>query len=161
MVPGPLRIEGAMSSLVIEAVKRLSRNPASPPEKKLYLSRKKWGARQKFLNRAEIEALAVDFGYEIVYPEELKISDRALIFSQAAVLAGEYGSGMHNSIFAPASCRVLVFQSGAMSHFIQAGLSQAIGQPVGFVFGPADSDDFRTFSISPLHARQAFKSLEG
>ena len=109
------------------------------------------------LNRDAIEAMAVDCGYTLVYPERLPIIDQVALFRGATHIVGEYGSGLHGSIFSAPRTRVCSLR-GAARHpgFLQSGLAQALGQECGYVLGDAPIDAIQyQFSIDPAHFRQA------
>jgi capsular polysaccharide biosynthesis protein len=157
-IPGSLRFKSAFSKNTLPLVERLANN-AIVPRRKIYISRAGLNERnQTITNRAELENIAASYGFEIVQPERLSISDQASLFASAAVLAGEYGSGMHNSIFSHGSCKVLVFQPRSTPFFVQAGLCNVMGQPVGFVFGKPEGKG-RIFSIDSKDAEYAFKEV--
>jgi len=58
-------------------------------------------------NEAEIEAIAEDLGLTLLRPETLPWEEQAKIFSRARVVAGEFGSGLHNALLSPAGCQVV------------------------------------------------------
>jgi hypothetical protein len=59
------------------------------------------GARKVFPQRAAFEEAARRYGFEIVHPEEMPLREQVRLFNQAAVIVGEFGSGLHASVFAP------------------------------------------------------------
>ncbi|MDE2514449.1 MAG: glycosyltransferase family 61 protein [Rhodospirillales bacterium] len=78
-----------------------------------------------FEQRAAMEAIAAARGFEIVAPESLPFAEQVALFRGARIVAGEYGSGMHNTIFsAPGT---VVGMVGWWSH-IQTHLLAACGQ---------------------------------
>lgn len=64
------------------------------------------GVLKSFANRGLFESLAVDMGYELVYPEKLSLTDQIRLFADASHVVGEYGSALHNMLFAPAGAVV-------------------------------------------------------
>lgn len=64
-------------------------------------------AFREMTNEAEIEAIAEDLGLTLVRPEALPWDEQARIFSRARVVAGEFGSGLHNALLSPAGCQVV------------------------------------------------------
>lgn len=58
-------------------------------------------------NEAEIEAIAEELGLTLVRPETLSWDEQARIFSRARVVAGEFGSGLHNALLSPPGCQVV------------------------------------------------------
>ena len=114
--------------------------------RKLYVTRSVTRFGSTVLNNCEIESLFVRRGFEVVSPERLTVAQQVALFAQARQLVGEYGSGMHNSIFSGPGTRVLSLQSESVNQFVQAGIGGVLGQPTGFVFGqckPAERSDVR------------------
>lgn len=58
-------------------------------------------------NEAEIEAIAQSLGLTLLRPETLSWDQQARIFSRARVVAGEFGSGLHNTLLSPPGCQVV------------------------------------------------------
>lgn len=58
-------------------------------------------------NEAEIEAIAQDLGLTLLRPETLPWAEQARIFSRARVVAGEFGSGLHNALLSSEGCQVV------------------------------------------------------
>lgn len=115
----------------------------SEKNRKIYISRKHLNLNHRQLtNSARIEKLFQSKEFELIYPEELSIRDQMVLFSQTAVLAGEAGSGLHNSIFCPKDVVLINIQSGRQNHFIQAGLCDQYGQSSIYVAGKAKTDDW-------------------
>lgn len=68
--------------------------------KKIFISRSEIKTSSRYmLNQKNIEKIAKNFGYAIFNPEKLSFSDQMILFSNAQVIIGEFGSGLHNSIF--------------------------------------------------------------
>ncbi|UHC15236.1 glycosyltransferase family 61 protein [Methylobacterium currus] len=73
-------------------------------DRKILISRAKIegrtaGATKCFLQRKEFEEQAVRLGYDVIYPEELSFEEQVRVVNSASVLAGEFGSGLHSSVF--------------------------------------------------------------
>lgn len=58
-------------------------------------------------NEAEVEGIAQELGLTLLRPETLPWEAQARIFSRARVVAGEFGSGLHNALLSPAGCQVV------------------------------------------------------
>jgi capsular polysaccharide biosynthesis protein len=58
-------------------------------------------------NEAEIEGIAQALGLTLLRPETLPWEEQAKIFSRARVVAGEFGSGLHNALLSPEGCQVV------------------------------------------------------
>lgn len=112
-------------------------------------------------NREAIEAIAVQEGYVLVYPERLDIAAQVACFASATRIVGEYGSGLHNSIFSEPGTRVCCLRSTARHPgFLQSGLADVMQQECGYVFGaaPIDAIDVR-FEIDEADVRQALQLM--
>lgn len=83
-----------------------------------------------FAHREAFEAMAQENGFEIVVPQEMPISDQIRMFSEARIIVGEYGSALHNSVFAPPGAIV-----GAIGQWnaIQMRLGEVLGQQSVFL----------------------------
>ena len=165
LVPVLLRSGSRASSIFKDAVAFLldaiDRN--HPPRdaagsKAILVSRARAGRDGRTMrNREAIEALAIDAGYALVHPEQLPIAEQVALFRGATRIVGEYGSGLHGSIFSPRGSRICSLR-GAARHpgFLQSGLAQALGQECGYVLGaaPLNAIDYQ-FDIEPDALRQA------
>ncbi len=112
-------------------------------------------------NREEVEAVAVDQGYTLVYPERLPIIEQIAMFRNAERIVGEYGSGLHSSMFSPAGALVCCLR-GAARHpgFLQSGLAQALDQECGYVLGEASIDAIQfKFDIDLIWLRKGLLLL--
>lgn len=77
---------------------------------KIFVSRGGVRTAQSFRemeNEAEIEAVAQDLGLTLLRPETLPWEEQARIFSRARVVAGEFGSGLHNALLSSEGCQVV------------------------------------------------------
>lgn len=160
-IPGSVRSGNSFSRVSLFAFQRARKYSVNHSlQKKIYVSRANFrGKNQIIENRFLLEDLAVKNDFEIIHPEKKSISEQIQIFSSAEFVAGEYGSAMHNSIFSPSSCKVLIFQSSEHPHFMQAGLCNVLGQSIGFVFGNAEKNS-RNFSVNLSDAEAAFELMK-
>lgn len=93
IIAGPVN---SKSKKIYEKIHKLHNK--SQIYKKIFLSRK----QDKMIRIKNIDKVNDFFkfhGYEIVYPEEINIKKQLELYSNAEVLAGFSGSGLHNSIF--------------------------------------------------------------
>jgi capsular polysaccharide biosynthesis protein len=64
-------------------------------------------APRKCLNEARLAEIAArEFGFTVIAPETLSWPIQINMFHNAEVIAGEFGSGLHNALFAKAGTRV-------------------------------------------------------
>lgn len=145
-VPTFLRLGHAMSPLANLAWNRLGVPPDGPATAKLLVSRTGLKGGSAMTNAAEIEGAAEARGFRVVRPERLGLARQMRLFAQAGIVVGEFGSAMHDTVFAPAGQRVAVLQSAAYPYFIQAGIGAVRAQPTGFAFGPS-TDGARGFTL--------------
>jgi capsular polysaccharide biosynthesis protein len=121
--------------------------------KKIFVSRRNLGKvgpnSRSLINRHEVEDFFENLGYRIVHPENLSVSEQINIFSMADVVAGEAGSGLHNSIFMQNETTVVNLQSSRQEHLIQSSLRQINNGKCIYVWGESESDDWNSnFYIS-------------
>jgi len=112
---------------------------------RVYLSRSGVDARRLDVEK-EVEALFARYGFEIVHPEAIEIEDQIALMAGARMLAGLGGSAMHNAVFAPPDCPVLIVQPRMMSVAMDVGLCES-GRRLGYVFG--DGDPFADRFVAP------------
>ena len=114
------------------------------PEK-IYVSRALSGITRTMYrhmtNEAEVEEVFKSKGFEVVYPETLSFSAQISKFRSAKYIAGPSGSGMFNSIFAPAGCRILDIESFHNTVRQHAKFYSSTGRAYAFLFGRLDPDD--------------------
>ena len=126
---------------------------------KLFVARRENGQARTLANRAAVEAIAVERGYTLVHPEGLPVAEQIAAFSGAREIMGEYGSGMHNSIFSGPGTVVCVLR-GSSHHpgFIQSAIGHTCRQPTAYVIGdsPLDAID-HTFPIDEQDLRMAIE----
>jgi len=77
--------------------------------RKLFISRARHpqAIGSRLLNEAEIAAIAVERGFEIIRCEELSFQAQITLFSEAAIIAGAHGAGLTNIVFAHEGTRVV------------------------------------------------------
>ena len=83
--------------------------PHAGPER-VYVSRSGMRtsyAYRELVNEPELETAAAERGFEIVRPEALSWREQVSLFAGARVITGEFGSGLHNTLFSPAGAKVV------------------------------------------------------
>lgn len=155
-----LRAHDYLSPFIAKCYFDFSKNPVG--NSKLYISRKSLGASYRKLgNCEEVEQFFQSKGFEIYRPETEAIEEQIKRFSDVRILAGEAGSGMHNSLFCPAGSKVINIQSSRQNHFIQAGLCRLVAQECAYVFGRTESDDWNSgFSVDLNALESALNEIE-
>ena len=129
---------------------------------RLYLSRAGAPQQRQMVNRDAMEEIARNAGFEIVRPESLTVAEQIKLFSGARILAGEYGSALHNSVFAGAGAAVCGLR-GTSRHpsFLQSGIATSLQQDAGYVFAATDGQDVdQRFKVDPALFRHALEIME-
>ena len=78
---------------------------------------------RRLINEAEIQAVFVRHGFEIVRPERMSVQEQIETFASAEVIAGATGAGFTNIVFAPPETTILVlyYPQTALFYFHQSG----------------------------------------
>lgn len=89
---------------------KASPRPAAPP--RIFVSKSRWrrvhpGDYRRLANEDEAQQFLEQRGFLTVFPEEMSAADQIALFAGAEVIVGEYGSALHNAIFAPAGTVVI------------------------------------------------------
>jgi len=143
LIPTNLRGHSCANPVFAQAAQALAACvPAqdSQAARKIYVSRRKWAHPTRRLTNVEaIERIFQDQGFEISFPEKLSIPEQITLFRGAKIIAGEYGSALHNAMFAPPGATILALR-GTLPHpwFLQSGLCATMHQNCGYIFGKAE-----------------------
>jgi capsular polysaccharide biosynthesis protein len=169
VLPSVFRLRSRFHPLVEEATRfwldRFFADTALPEgaraDRKLFISRARLSGARRQRDRAAIKARAAQADYELVFPETLPLSQQIQVFRSASHLLGEYGSGLHGSIFSPLGTIICVLR-GTSHHpgFAQSGLAERFGQEIGYVFGatPEHAGDTE-FSIETAAFEHALSAM--
>ena len=169
LMPTGLRCQNRMSPLFRQATefwtKRLIATASAPaPEHgpRIMVSRTGGHNRRELVNRAVIEKIARSRGYAIVDPGRLSLTEQAGIFAGARCIVGEYGSGLHNTLYAGEGAIVCGLRGNARHpSFIQSGISAAMGQKLGYVLGAAEGQDIdQHYAIDIADFERALEIME-
>ncbi|GBR50122.1 capsular polysaccharide biosynthesis protein-like protein [Neokomagataea thailandica NBRC 106555] len=117
-------------------------NAAQTPKRKIFVSRALWGnTTRQLINQEDVENFVKELGFDVIYPERLSLAEQIETFSTASIIMGEYGSGLHNSVLAPAGAEIITLR-GTMGHpgFLQSGLCDASDQECSYIFGNQDEN---------------------
>jgi capsular polysaccharide biosynthesis protein len=156
LIPTTLRGNGRASPLFAAAAadfRQRALGPGQPqPHRKLFASRRHSKNRsRRLVNIEAIERVFESRNFEFVFPEQLSIAAQIEMFSTAKFIAGEYGSALHNAIFAAPGATTLALR-GTESHpgFLQSGLCEALHQNCAYVFGKTETFvGNQVFNIEP------------
>lgn len=113
-------------------------------------------AQRSFENELEIAAIAVqDYGFTALAPETLPWQEQLRLFAGAHVLAGRYGSALHNALFAARDVAVGVF---GFNNLVQSGIGALRSQRLAYVTHGSDREPYL---LAPDHARALFDAITG
>jgi O-antigen biosynthesis protein WbqL len=127
--------------------------PRAGGMEKVFVSRGGVRTAQSFRemeNEAEIEGIAQELGLSLLRPETLSWAEQARIFSRARLVAGEFGSGLHNALLSPEGCQVVSLNWLVE---VQSRIGNFRRHDVGYIL-PADGQA-RLYTIEP-QANQPF-----
>lgn len=110
-------------------------------------------------NEAEIEGIAQELGLALLRPETIPWEEQARIFSCAGLVAGEFGSGLHNALLSREGCQVVSLNwvnevQSRIAHFRRHDLGYILptdGQARLFSVGPRAN---QPFTIDPVDFRR-------
>lgn len=150
----------AFNIMVDDIIKRLQIAPPNRPNadspRKIYVSRgsNSNNTKKRLTNNEEIEKIMVDAGYTIVIPETMSIKDQIQLFHHSDIIAAEYGSAIHNTIFSTPGTHIICIDF--RSHY-QSSIGRLRQLPHYFVT-PADgqyrhwqvySEEDRVYNVDP------------
>jgi capsular polysaccharide biosynthesis protein len=149
----------AATAFWVARLKRTTPLPRPPAARALYLRRA--GGSRTLRNRDQIEAMAEDAGFTMVQPETRSVPEQIALFTRARIIAGEYGSALHNAIFAAPGATICALR-GTARHpsLVQSGIATALGQNLGYVFGATEGQEAtQSFSVDPANVALALALL--
>jgi capsular polysaccharide biosynthesis protein len=130
-------------------LRRAAANNVPAPER-LFLSRGHAPSGRHLTNRAQVECIAQQRGYTVVHPEKLSLVQQVSLFAGARIVAGEYGSALHGSVYSrPGTITVALRGTARHPSFIQSGVAQSLGQQIGYVLGETTGDVEQRFTVQP------------
>ncbi len=158
----------------VEAISRLAlkiRDEASElnqqnRSKRIFISRSaiaKSGVNSRSLtNRETIESVFKSFDFEIFHPEKHTVDSQISMFKHADLVAGEAGSGLHNSIFMKPGKTIINLQSSRQEHLIQSSLVGVNETNCVYVWGQNETNDWSSnFEISENDVLKVLRDLTG
>ncbi len=148
----------------LRAASRARPNAALPT--RIFVSRARVTAARILDNRARIEAIAAERGYEVMHPQTMELGLQAALFSGARIIVGEYGSALHGSVFSgPGAVSVGLRGTARHPSFVQSGVAAALGQQAGYVLGQTTlghtpGETGQVFSVQPEDFERALDIAE-
>jgi capsular polysaccharide biosynthesis protein len=167
LMPTNLRTGNRLHPIFAQATRAwadriLPENVQPPAARRLFVSRSGVASGRVLGNREAVESLAVSAGFELVHPQDHSLPDQIALFRSARQVIGEYGSGLHATIYGQPSLHCCALRGTPHWHgFIQSSLGAAFGQSMSYVFGDAGINDISyTFDVYLEDFRRALDCLE-
>ena len=138
----------------------------APAATRLFVSRTRVIGARILSNREQIEAAAAARGYAIVHPQELPLGKQAVLFSQARLIVGEYGSALHGAVYArPGTLTVGLRGTARHPSFVQSGIAHALGQQAGYLLGQTklgytEGEIGQVFAVQPEDFERALDAAD-
>lgn len=95
--------------------------------KKLFISRRNCSLI-RLTNQNEIEKIFKEYGYEVIYPEEMSFQDQLEIFSKAEFIAGASGAGFTNILFANRNAKIICILPKEIKLTCYSNIAGILGQ---------------------------------
>jgi capsular polysaccharide biosynthesis protein len=165
IVPSTLRFGTRVSPLFAKASAAMrqaaiGRTRPSRNRTKLFVSRptNRFAHNTRVLIQRQLfEETARSRGFTIVSPELLSVPDQVALFQHAGTIVGEYGSGLHSSMFSdPGALVVAARDNREELGFLQSGIDGVLGHQTGYLIGAANLDGSGAFSLEPADIALAF-----
>lgn len=146
LLPTNLRRGNRLDSLMVHArafllerIRPSLRVCSAAQEPLVFVTRRNADPSRTLVNRDRAEEIAQQAGYKIVDPAQMSIAEQIVLFQGARSLMGEYGSGLHNSLFAGSKTSLCVIRSSSVHPgFMQSALTDVCRQAIGYVLCPSD-----------------------
>ena len=130
IAPAPLFHNGRyVHPLLRETFERLGKGlatEASPFGPRIFISRKP-GMWRECLNMQSLEAVFIERGFDIVYPEDLSLREQASVFASATTVAGYIGSSLYSAMFTPNPIDIIGFVNTAYQSTNEYFIATALG----------------------------------
>jgi len=124
---------------------------------RLFLSR---SSSLRLGNVPQIEEIFASFGFRVLYPEQIRITNQLSLYANCAIMAGLSGSGMHNCLFArPGLMTIEVGDARARRHpVMMQRIANELAQVDARFIPFGDDQDVR---ISPKKVRRQLMEILG
>lgn len=119
-----------LKALVVEL--RVDGETHPLPGPRLFLSRARHRRSfRRLRNEAELYAVAADYGFHLVHPQEWSWPDQIRMFDRATHVIGEFTSALHNQVFSRPGTKIVSF--GRLNP-IATSVAASLGHEVGYLF---------------------------
>lgn len=134
----PAGLAASLGDRLVQAARQRGKGASDGRGRFLYVSRQAAANRALVGEDAAIR-LAQSMGFEIVEPEQLGALDQVALFASAHGVAGAFGAGLTQILYAPRGIRVLALSRAEERPALYADLALARGQTWRWLVGPSDT----------------------
>lgn len=119
------------------AIKYLRENVLAGKEsnvgyRKVFISRKN-SSNVRLCNEEDVIDLFKQYGFEVIYPEELSFSEQVEIFSKAEYVAGTSGAAFTNIIYCPQNATIISIAPKKYDFYLYSTISRLLGLECSFL----------------------------
>ncbi|MBL0406307.1 DUF563 domain-containing protein [Microvirga aerilata] len=157
VIPTPRNVDVYFDQEVVSFYETVAKRVAeSSRHEKIYLSRQGQSIRP-LVNEAELIALLISRGFEIIRPEVMGLKDQIRVIRDAKVIVCPGGSGLFNCVFASNAEFVLDLEAGHDWVYAHHNLLRSSGKHHTIVFGRRQNDDgpHAPWTVDLTHVVQA------
>jgi capsular polysaccharide biosynthesis protein len=104
--------------------------PVPRPPRRIYLSRRTFGGWHGLRNEDEVERMLEAMGFATVHPQDLPFPEQLALYAGADCIVADFGSALHNSLFAPLGCGVVAIN---WLNRCQSGIAALRAQPLAYL----------------------------
>ena len=123
----------------VDEIVRICSRIAGPPadeHKRIYVSRggiePSASIKRYLTGQEQIEECVRKRGFAIVRPEKMPWPQQVRMFAHADTVMGEFGSGLHNTVFSSRATLNIVLSNSMMS-LTQSAIAAMRGQPLQYI----------------------------
>lgn len=103
--------------------------------KRIFISRKNASKRRGY-NEDEVWSVLQQYGFEMVYPEKLSVTEQIALFNSAEWIAGTTGAAFTNILYCKEGCNIICFTNIKIEFSGFSGLAKCVGANMIYFFDP-------------------------
>lgn len=100
--------------------------------RKIFISRRNT-PNPRLENQEIVEQIFTEHGYEMVFPEQMSFNNKLKLFSEAEFIAGAYGAGFTNLLFANKNAKIICIQPKMIEWPWISNIAGILGQQCYFL----------------------------
>ena len=151
-----------MNAFAASIVSHIAAPPSPDLPKRFYVTREAISSsssiRRNIIDAIELERIASLRGFQVLDPASLSWREQVRLFADADIVLGPFGSGMHNTLFSPATTLSVVLGSSRMN-WIQSGIAALRRQRMAYLFPEREVEVGENFLLE-YSAEQFIKTLD-